>query len=231
LKSKKSVRLIDGYITLVNELESMGLPKDRIYVLMPERVVRPFIFIKNTQVREKVLPSIFKAIKQNQKLSVHYVRSLISASNNEVTGTNQGTMVPNNPPESPSLNSEQLAPPTDNAKAVNEAAGKQVTSVDNSRTASGENVTEKCTVKQPVYSDNSKQEISAKSSQAPRPWIFPTRSLSYTEQEQMFAEFVKVAFIPELQERIQTAIIVRRLRNEMGALNFAVIMAFPPSMV
>jgi len=61
-----------------------------------------------------------------------------------------------------------------------------------------------------------------------KPWRFPTRPLSSTEKEQMVAEFIKVAFVPCLQERIHQVTIVRQLPNDMEALNLAIILALPP---
>jgi N6-adenosine-specific RNA methylase IME4 len=85
-KCRTSVRQINKYIDLLDELESRGISKDVTIVSLPEGVARPLISIQDDDVRANAISSVQKAIESqknpitgqfSQKLSMGEVNTII----------------------------------------------------------------------------------------------------------------------------------------------------------
>lgn len=85
VKCKSSVRQIDKYIDLLDEMEARGIPKERTIVCLPENNARPLISIQDAEVREIAISHIENALNRKtpqggeytQKLTMGEVNSII----------------------------------------------------------------------------------------------------------------------------------------------------------
>jgi hypothetical protein len=86
-----------------------------------------------------------------------------------------------------------------------------------------ETVRDKVPVVLPDDQPKFRQEDNEHSSpESDKPWKFPTRPLSNAEREQLFAEFVQMAYSPEQQQIFRALIASHNCANEMDVLDYTI---------
>jgi len=86
-KSPESVRLIDFYLSTVDEVVTQDLDESAVYVGLSERAARPLFKEKDPKVRAIVIANIAGMIKRGQKVSAADVTTWIEAANPTMVGT------------------------------------------------------------------------------------------------------------------------------------------------
>lgn len=250
-KCPKTVRQINAYFTVIGELEARGVSKDTVYKYLTERAARPIITLKDTDLRDKVLVKIAESIKQNQKLSLHDVKNLVSATKIKLSDIRSGTMVPLNSSNSGKEERIPLVKDELEARGAQRPVGAQDSAcllsvpLDVSPLTTPDilpahmpcvSAKKSCNSGGPVSTDVN-QAISNKtktpteilinrSKEKPSqilPWQIPIRPLSDSEREMFITDFMRFALTSEQKEMVRKMMKFFKFTSEKQFLNFVIL--------